>query len=436
MVLAALQSSHSHRQGEPSSRVLSLLSAGCRDAATQTDEEQQEGGGGGQREAAVSVPSPRSWGEEDEEEDGMLTVLELDSDAGAEEGGQHDEDDGAFTLDDDDDDDERATWHDGSGPSASSVRDLCLRLEAEAASLRALLATTTTSHQLLPPPQTPDRGVAPSSSSFALACSSSLQHPAVPPPQQPYAPPPMAYVRYHHRGDRHHHHLLEIMSDDGRGGMPQHHAGLSPASPDFHPSSSSRFRPALSSSSLHVSPVHHRALAPPPHHLHHHGQQPPPLARCAEDGELPHQPDHDNSRAGRLRPRPSTAGEGLDPLASRSEPDAALLEHHQHPVPARLPPPYYPPVDEDEDNEETAASLCPGFGLLPAGGGGGMLGLRSRLCDDMVVFVSSVLAVNRQRRWQRSAAISRCRQVVQSLWPRAQVREEPHYLPSPDRQAS
>jgi DNA polymerase sigma len=61
---------------------------------------------------------------------------------------------------------------------------------------------------------------------------------------------------------------------------------------------------------------------------------------------------------------------------------------------------------------------CTGFSL----GRGPLRGLRSRLCDDVALFLEEVCALTDGRLAQQEAAMSRCRAVVQSLWPRAQVK--------------
>jgi hypothetical protein len=333
----------------------------------------------------------------------------------------------------------------GAASNETLLRDLCLKLEAEVATLRGVLAAQRGAlsqgggggNTYPPYSATPPHGFALPSYGFAPA-HLHLRH--LPPHQHPLF-------------SRHGPHHMEIMSDDGRGdggggsagawqgGVPQPRAALAAASP-FPPTSSAtvysaegtkhsiattaatlgamgrraRLEGGGSSGAFAVSlprnpsgPLH---LWGERHHLHHPQQQQP---------QLQHHHHHQQSRQA-ISASVSLGGDDfMVPPHPACPPSSSLLPSiHHHP---EDPTPRLSSAGLDLSQHEGSAPTnilahaCSGFTLRRP-----LLDVRSRLCDDIADFVRRVSETTASRLPQQTVAVNRCRQVVQSLWPRAQVK--------------
>jgi len=336
----------------------------------------------------------------------------------------------------------------GAASNETLLKDLCLKLEAEVATLRGVLAAQRGAFSqgggggggnTYPPySATPPHGFALPSYGFAPA-HMHLRH--LPPHQHPLF-------------SRHGPHHMEIMSDDGRGdggggsaggwqgGVPQPRAALAAASP-FPPTSSAATvysaegtKHSIATTAATLGAMGRRArlegggtggafavslprnpsgplhLWGERHHLHHPQQQQP---------QHPHHHHHQQSRQA-ISASVSLGGDDfVVPPHPSCPPGPTLLPsiHHHPEDPALRLPSAGLDLSQHEGSAPTnvLAHACSGFTLRRP-----LLDVRSRLCDDIVAFVRRVSETTASRLPQQTVAVNRCRQVVQSLWPRAQVK--------------
>ncbi|KAM3573175.1 hypothetical protein VYU27_004849 [Nannochloropsis oceanica] len=330
----------------------------------------------------------------------------------------------------------------GAASNETNLKDLCLKLEAEVATLRGVLAVQRgalsqdaggggnkyPSYSATPPHgfEQPSYGIAPA--------HLHLRH--LPPHQHPLF-------------SRHVLHHMEIMSDDGRGDGGGDSAGgwqgevSQPRASPFPPTSSTatvysaegtkqsivttaatlgtmgrlaRLEGGGMGGAFAVSlprnpsgPLH---VWGERHHLHHQQEQQPQHQKQQQH----HQPRQAISAS------VSLGGDDLVvPLHPGCPPVSTLLSsNHHHPEKPGLRL-FSAGLDliqhERGKAKHEIAHACSGFTLRQP-----LFDVRSRLCDDIVAFVRGVSEITASRLPQQTEAINRCRQVVQSLWPRAQVK--------------
>ena len=422
---------------------------GVEDCGQQAEEEREEG-----EKEEVAVEVPKRVEEEIAEAEEAAVVVEEEEDLEEKE-----EDASSMTCDD-----QQGGWGvslDNSSSSSFSsprdanrealgassketlLKDLCLKLEAEVATLRGVLAAQRGAlsqeaggggNKYPSYSDTPPHGFALPSYGFA---PSDLHLRQLPPHQHPLF-------------SRHVLHHMEIMSDDGRGDGGGDSArgwqgGVSqPRASPFPPTSSTatvysaegtkhsiattaaalgtmgrqaRLERGGTGSAFAVSlprnpsgPLH---LWGERHHLHHPQQQQPQH----------HQQQHHHQSRQAISASVSLGGDDfVVPLHPVCPPVPTLLSssvhHHPEDPGLRLSSAGLDLIQHERGNAKHAlAHACSGFTLRRP-----LLDVRSRLCDDLVAFVRGVSETTASRLPQQTVAVNRCRQVVQSLWPRAQVK--------------
>lgn len=251
-----------------------------------------------------------------------------------------------------------------------ALRDMCLQLESEVATLRSILAT--------------ERGMSHVSSPTAMPFS---PHASLNVPHLVLSDFP--YYRHNTRSDSL---PVEIMSDDGRGTVRW------------------PYRQNSKGSLLeHLSFPH-----PPPH---------PHVSSSLKGSILMHETVYESRPEHPLRR-----------IQSESFPKEEENQKAVHTItsPKADKQSYYVEDAHGPPSGVDSNLYCNGFGLNTR-----CLRLRSRLCDDVLLFVDYVVKVAEARLPGQNAAIVRCRNVVESLWPRAQVKAYGSfvtglYLPSSD----
>lgn len=326
----------------------------------------------------------------------------------------------------------------GAVTSASSndtlLKDLCLKLEAEVATLRGVLAAQR-------------EAISSGSGNLHTSYTHSLAFPSygfdsaplhtkhVPPYQHPFL-------------QRSELHQLEIMSDDGRGGGAdgtataawlgegsQHHVALSAVSQfaanggieNLYPGNGDKPVLSIAAATSTRNCIHGKRTGSsfevsiprnPSGPLHVWGERQPLINPIQQPQRNHVSQDHRQSRHA-LSASVSLGGDDVCTHSSLSTPGVA---HANSTYQAECEIPALHAGREWSRHSEngpcqSSAHVCFGFTLrqIP-------LDFRSRLCDDIAAFVERVSVCTGSRLPQQTVAINRCRQVIQSLWPRAQVK--------------
>lgn len=437
-----------------------------RESSQEVDDDSGKDGGGTLsvfcKEAGTQTGYCTEVEEYEKEEDISSVVRTEDAQEEGDEGGDYDDEEEAQSLEE-----EESGWATGEEESGSGsafltaaaaapgdgsnetlLKDLCLKLEAEVATLRGVLAA--------------QRGA------LTQGGGGSINNNSYPyPPQPGFAIPPYGYIHgpgplnnphQHPLFSRHGPHHMEIMSDDGRGdgggggsagwqaGVPQPRTAL--ASAHAHPfpltsTTSTGNLYAAEGAKHHAPPMNSTTMG---RRAHQEGGSPGggvfavslprnpsgPLQMWGKGGhQHPHQQQHQHHQPPQQHPLqhqqhpppPMSASVSLGddgghyhhaagPAYSLAPPLATL--HHEHPAPSGL-----LDVSQHQQQQPPAApeDCCTGFTLREP-----LVDMRSRVCMDMADFVRRVTEVTASRLPQQRVAVNRCRQVVQSLWPRAQVK--------------
>jgi hypothetical protein len=271
-----------------------------------------------------------------------------------------------------------------------ATRDLCLQLAAEVATLRTVLAT----QRVYPQRVYEGLGVV----------------------RMPQYVSPTIQTEYSFRITQEDQlQLLEIMSDDGfgstghsthRSANPCHRSGIQTAVPSMRNSRGMApsddiaaglrragtlydERPYGGNASASVSGT--RGLS-----QSLYGSEPALTAYVRRSDAASHNPSTSGLTAGTHT---------LDYVASAAAPSSEV----GHGTASILP-------STQDDISTIAKRMCPGFDIKRP------LGFRSRLGDDILCITEMIMRVTSVLLLHQSMAITRCRQVVQSLWPRAQVK--------------